>query len=77
MTVTYTRLLFFLKAGSVLPEMTLTSQVPVKIVHPLNLSLQFVPHCFLQSFPLGRAFHQSLVSFGYPLNLRLQLGRKM
>lgn len=36
---------------------TRTSQVSVKVVHPLNLSLQFIPQCFLQSLPLGRAFH--------------------
>lgn len=55
---------------------TRTSQVSVKVVHPLYLSLQFVPHCFLQGLPLGRAFHQGLVSFRYPLDLRLQLVRK-
>lgn len=68
-----------LKAGGALPghfNWPHTSQVSVKVVQPLNLSLQFIPHCFLQSLPLGRAFHQGFIRFRYPLDLQLQLGRE-
>lgn len=65
-----------LKAGSLTDGGTRTSQVSVKVVHPLYLSFQFVPHRFLQSLPLGWAFHQGLISFRYPLDLQLQLLRK-
>ncbi len=57
-------------------ECARTSQVSVKVVHPLYFSLQLIPHGFLQSFPLCRTFHQSLIRLRYPLNLQLQLGRK-
>lgn len=46
-----------------------TSEISVEVMHPLDLSLQLVPHRLLQVLALGRAFHQSLVGFRDPLYL--------
>lgn len=54
----------------------LTSEVPVEVMQPLNLSLQFVPHRLLQGLSLSRALHEGLVILRYPLDLLLQLKQK-
>lgn len=53
-----------------------TSEVPVEVMQPLDLGLQFVPHRLLQGLSLSGAFHEGLVILRYPLDLLLQLKQK-
>lgn len=53
-----------------------TSEVPVEVMQPLDLGLQFVSHRLLQGLSLSRAFHEGLIILRYPLDLLLQLKQK-